>query len=238
MSDQNKTILPFDIRVFRLENQLTQQEMAAFLGVSQKTISRWELGVDQPAPMVQEKLQALLAERGENHWGSVYNAIRRAAVPVALVDNAGNVLVASELYEADQPVRSRQPAGAPPMQTVLVVEDDRAILKATGAVLKRWHFEALGARDGAEAVRLVAENGLRPDGAIIDFLLPGSLDGVDVARALRKVIPDLPILMISGEATPDRMRKITASGLKLIQKPVDPGQLKLALSSLLHGGAE
>lgn len=245
MSENKRTRPTFDIRSFRLENGLTQSEMAVFLGVTQKTISRWELGVDQPGPDVQARLQTLLGGKGENHWLSVYDAIRQAAVPIALVDDRGNVLVASDLYPPDQSAPVTKPAmifadaaPLPPMQTILVIEDDRAILKATGAVLKRWQFLTVGAADGEEALRMVRDGTVRPDAAIIDFLLPGSVDGVDIAVALRQIIPDLPVLMISGEATPPRMRKISASGLPLIQKPVDPRQLRAALLSLLPRAVE
>lgn len=233
---------PFDIRAFRQEAKLTQHELAVFLGVTQKTVSRWECGVDHPNADVQARLQILLANCGESHWPSVYQAIRDAAMPVALIDDRGRILVASKGYSAPDVAITAMPVITPaassslaPVWTILVVEDQRAVLKATRAVLERWQFHSIGAATGESAADMVGDGSLRPDAAIIDMLLPGGMDGVDTAAALRQILPDLPILLITGEATPPRLRKISISGLPLIEKPVNPHQLKTALLSLLPG---
>lgn len=215
------------IRRFRKENLLTQNELAAFLGVNQKTVSRWERGIDQPSPEIRERLMKLLREGGETQ-PAFYDAIRNAAVPIALVDADGKVLVASHSYGA--PGQDPAPGKMP---TVLVIEDDELVLKATQAVLRRWHFLSVGATNGHAALDMVRSGKVRPSAAIIDFLLPGPLDGIDTAVALRQAIPGLPILIVSGEATPERMKKIQASGLTFISKPVDTEAVKTALAALV-----
>lgn len=221
------------LRRFRREYHLTQRELATFLGVNQKTVSRWERGTDHPSPETRDRLRTLLESGNLDRLPAVYEAVRDAPIPIALVDNNGNVLVASPTYGG---------AGAAPTQcapdpgnlpTVLVIEDDPAVLKATRAVLKRWHFLSVGAPDGEAAVRMVKETGLAPNVAIIDYLLPGAMDGVDTATALRQHLPDLPILLISGDSDPARASKLAASGLPLIRKPVDPDRVRTALVALL-----
>ncbi len=225
-----------DLRRFRREHNLTQQDLAAFLGVSQRTISRWERGEDRPSGEAEARLNLLIGERGADALPAVYEAIRDAVVPIALVDASGAVLIASRSYPTPPPAAPAEDRKAPLVPTVLVVEDDEAVLRATRSVLKRWRFLSLGACDGETAVRMVAEEGVEPDAAIIDFLLPGPLDGVDTARALRDAIPDLPVLLISGDATAEHLNKIAASGFPLIPKPVDPLQIRLTLTSLLRLG--
>lgn len=217
---------------FRLDNSLTQHDIAAFLGISQKTVSRWERGVDQPSAEIRDKLRLLL-EGDRSQLPNVYEAVRKASVPLALIDDKGNVLVASPSYpgaaaEPERPAANR-PVLAP---TILIVEDDEAVLKATHAVLKRWQFLSVGANDGPSALALVEHGEVVPAAAIVDFLLPGPMDGVDVALALRQMLGEFPVLIVSGEATPERMRKIAASRLPFISKPVDPREIKLALASL------
>jgi CheY-like chemotaxis protein/DNA-binding XRE family transcriptional regulator len=215
-----------------LEHNLTQQELAAFLGVSQKTVSRWERGADQPGPEIRKRLSWLLSDGVAGRLPDIYEAVRDASVPLALVDGRGSVLVASKSFPHDSmPTHLRPAAETPP--TILVVEDDDAVLKATRALLKRWNILSVGAVNGEEALRIVAEDSGVLRGALIDFLLPGGLDGVDLANALQQIRPHFPVLIISGEATPERMQKISRSCMPFIAKPVDPDEVMVALLSLL-----
>ncbi len=222
-----------DIRNFRKVNRLSQQELATFLGVSQKTISRWERGVDTPGADILGRLCTLMGGGGKARWPAMFEAVRAAPVALALIDDRGQVLVASEEFKATHGGVGTLAPLAEAVATVLVVEDDRAVLKATRAALNHWRFVTFGAADGETAVRLVADDAERPALAIIDFLLPGPMDGVDTAFALRRVLPRLPILLISGEATPERLQKISQSGFYLLPKPVDPDRLKTILMFLM-----
>lgn len=219
-----------DIRRFRQENELTQHELATFLGVSQKTVSRWERGADQPGPEIRKRLELLLQEAAESPLPTVWETIRNAAVPLALVDGNGQVLVASKSYSQSEPSPAADDSRPP---TVLVIEDDEAVLKATRAVLRRWNILAVGASSGEAALRMLAEGNIVPRAAIIDFLLPGGMDGVDVGITLRRIFPELPVLIISGEANAERMVKISQSKLPFVAKPVNPEEIKMILMSLL-----
>lgn len=219
-----------DIRRFRRENGLTQHELATFLGVSQKTVSRWERGADQPSLEVRRRLELLLRDSAEGALPAVWETIRNAVVPLALVDGRGQVLVASKSFVQPDEAPATEGMGTP---TVLVVEDDEAVLKATRAVLKRWKLVAVGAPNGEAAIRTMVDDGLVPDMAIIDFRLPGAMNGIDVANALRRVLPDLPILIISGEANAQRMPEISGGIFPFVTKPVDPEEIRMILMSLL-----
>lgn len=225
------------LRRFRRDYQLTQRELAVFLGVNQKTVSRWERGTDHPSPETRERLRTLLDSGKLDRLPAVYEAVREAPIPIALVDNNGTVLVASRTYAAAGAGAGRPAGEGGNLPTVLVIEDDAAVLKATRAVLKRWHFLSVGVPDGEAALRMVGDGGLVPDAAIIDFLLPGAMDGVETAGALRQILPDLPVLIVSGASDPARAAKIAASGLPLIRKPVDPDQVRTALLALLPAAA-
>lgn len=225
------------LRRFRRDYQLTQRELAVFLGVNQKTVSRWERGTDHPSAETRERLRTLLDSGKLDRLPAVYEAVRAAPIPIALVDNNGTVLVASASYAPVGGAAARPAGEGGNLPTVLVIEDDAAVLKATRAVLKRWHFLSVGVPDGEAALRMVADSGLVPDAAIIDFRLPGGMDGVDTADALRRVLPALPVLIVSGAADPAHAAKIAASGLPLIRKPVDPDQVRTALVALLPAAA-
>jgi CheY-like chemotaxis protein len=218
------------ILCFRKETGLSQHDLASFLGVRQRTVSRWERGVDQPSPAIMARLQALLGGKNGSPLSLAYDIVRKALVPLALIDGKGAVLAASASF--DSAALGKTEASGSSLPTVLVVEDDESIARATRAVLKRWRFLSVETARGETAVAMVAKREVCPDIAIVDFLLPGGMDGVDTASYLRQIIPGLPVLLITGEATPERMRKISASGLPLITKPVDIESLRTALETL------
>lgn len=221
------------IRSFRRDGNLSQQALATFLGVSQRTVSRWERGVDRPSAALIDRLTALMADEGGGHLPSIFEAVMNAVAPLALVDGSGRVLVASANY----PGAGDMAAG--PSQTglplVLVIEDDEAVLSATRAVLKRWQFLTAGVTHGQAALHMVANGEMVPDAAIVDFVLPGGLDGVDTALALRAILPRLPILIVSGEDRPETRQKVADAGFPMITKPVDPRQVHLALAAMVQG---
>ena len=221
-------------RIGRLRKELglTQQALASFVGVSQRTVSRWERGVDHPSAELWKRLTALLADKDQSHLPSVYEVVRSAAIPLALVDDQGHILAASATYaKGGGDTVHTASTGSVPM--VLVIEDDEAVLKATRAVLKRWQFLSIGVSEGEAALAMATSGEIRPDGAIIDFLLPGKMDGVDTALALREIIPDLPVLIVTGEGTPERMHKIAVCGFPVVTKPIDPEQMQISLLALL-----
>ncbi|MGC2856217.1 response regulator [Novispirillum sp. DQ9] len=215
---------------FRRDAGLTQQALAAFLGVSQRTVSRWERGVDRPSASVLDRMSTLFGEAGQ--LPSVYEAVRNAAVPLALIDDRGRVLVASRPYQAARGEEASSSSTGLPL--ALVIEDDEAVLKATRAVLKRWQFLSVGVTDGRSAIDLVAAREVVPDAAIIDFLLPGDMDGVETAKALRRILPTLPVIIVTGEGNSHSLRKIADAGLAVVAKPVDPQHVHVALMALLQ----
>jgi len=216
-----------DIKAFRKATGLSQFDLANFLGVNQKTVSRWERGVDAPSTEALSRMRLMMGGSSNPEWMTVFSAIQNSPVGLALVDNNGRVLMSSAGYHCSTPIAPDVLTAIP---TVLVIDDDRAILKATRAVIGHWNLPTIGASDGEEALRITTE---RPGLAIIDFSLPGELDGVDTAVRLRKVYPDMPVLMISGEITLARKQKMQDARFPLLPKPVDPAQLKVTIQSLL-----
>src|SRR4051812_17281571 len=79
--------------------------------------------------------------------------------------------------------------------TILVVEDDPAILRGLEMNLKIDGYRVLSASDGAAAVR--AFRAAHPDLIILDLGLP-SLDGTEVIREVRVVDPDVSIMVLSA----------------------------------------
>jgi len=88
---------------------------------------------------------------------------------------------------------------------VLVVDDDRSLLKFIRVNLQARGFDVLTARDGAEALSLLADRAM-PDLIILDLMMPG-VDGSEVCRQVRAV-SEVPIIVLS--AIDDEERKVEA----------------------------
>ena len=79
---------------------------------------------------------------------------------------------------------------------ILVVDDNERVRRGVAALLaRRTEWEVCGqARDGDQALLMASV--LRPDLVVLDISMPG-LNGLDVARTLRKDLPDVVILIMS-----------------------------------------
>ena len=79
--------------------------------------------------------------------------------------------------------------------TILVVDDEPEILRALRSGLAAQGYEVVTAADGEEALRKATS--AVPDLVILDLMLPGGMDGLEVCRRLREW-SSLPILVLSA----------------------------------------
>ena len=117
------------------------------------------------------------------------------------------------------------------MPLILVVEDDADIRQLLRDVLEHSGFDVLTGGDGPSALHVARTR--RPDLLILDLGLPG-LDGLDVARALRRE-SDLPIIMLTARAE----ESDTLVGLELgaddyIAKPFSTKELVARVRAVLR----
>ena len=113
---------------------------------------------------------------------------------------------------------------------VLVVDDSLSVRHINAATLRQAGWEPLVARDGAEALALLAGANQRVDVALVDIDLPET-DGFDLAQVLRRRPggTDLPIIFLSAADNPVRRRRADAlQGSAFLAKPY-PEQELLAL---------
>ena len=115
------------------------------------------------------------------------------------------------------------------MPTVLLVDDDPAILEVLAAYMAREGYGVLLAKDGAEALELLP----RADAVVLDLMLP-KVEGLEVARRLRRAFPDLPLLILTARGEEkDRLR-----GLELaddyVVKPFSPREVVARVRALLR----
>jgi two-component system nitrogen regulation response regulator NtrX len=103
-------------------------------------------------------------------------------------------------------------------ETILLVDDEKSILKALKDILADEGYQTVLAGSGEEALSVVKE---RPvDLVLLDIWLPGK-DGVAVLREVKEVLPELPVIMMSGHATIETAVTSTKLGAyDFIEKPL------------------
>lgn len=118
------------------------------------------------------------------------------------------------------------------MATVLVADDERSICEAFSAFLRDEGHEPLLASNGNEAVRLVRER--EPAVVFLDVRMPGS-DGISALQEIRKLSPELPVIVMTAFGTLDTARQAMEFGaFDYLGKPVELQQLRDLLAKALH----
>lgn len=103
--------------------------------------------------------------------------------------------------------------------TVLIVEDEVAILKLSRTMLERLGYTVLAAATPDEAMRMAEEHAGQIDLLMTDVVMP-QMNGRDLARRLMELYPDLKLLFMSGyTANVIAHHGVLDEGVQFIQKP-------------------
>ena len=117
--------------------------------------------------------------------------------------------------------------------TVLLVDDEDMVLEVGARVLEKLHYAVLKADNGRDAVALFARHPDQVALVILDINMPGMSGGV-VFEELRKLKPDVKVLLTSGYGLDRQTRELLASGsCDFIQKPFTIAALTRKLSEIL-----
>ena len=114
-------------------------------------------------------------------------------------------------------------------RSILVIDDDDSVRAVLVEALDAAGYEVVEARDGPSGLEALQR--LHPSAAIIDFIMPG-MHGAEVARRARLLLPDLPVIFVSGYFDTAALDAI--SGAVVVRKPVDLEGLQRTLSSIVH----
>ena len=117
------------------------------------------------------------------------------------------------------------------MKTILVVDDEPQIAEIVTDYLKRDGFDVIVAGDGMRAID--AFRSRRPDLVILDLRLP-RMDGIDVARAIRRE-SDAPIIMLTARVEEeDRLEGLDVGADDYVTKPFSPRELVARVRAVLR----
>jgi DNA-binding response OmpR family regulator len=114
---------------------------------------------------------------------------------------------------------------------VLVVEDDQTLAEVVETYLTREGFTVHLAADGATGLEQALR--LEPDLVVLDLMLP-VLDGFEVCRRLRKVLP-IPVIMLTARGEEDdRIAGLELGADDYLTKPFSPRELTARVKAVLR----
>lgn len=118
-------------------------------------------------------------------------------------------------------------------ERILLVEDEKALMLLTEEMLAALNYEPAGFISPGEALAEFRADPTRFDAAVLDQLMPG-MAGTELARQMRQVRADLPVVLISGYTGPVLSEQALSAGIdRILTKPLDLRQLAQALSRML-----
>ena len=113
---------------------------------------------------------------------------------------------------------------------ILVVDDDRRMVKTICDILKVKGYSAAPAFTGEEAVRMVTAE--RPDCVLMDIRMPG-IDGIKALKMMKELSPDLHVVLMSAYATNEQAEEAKSQGAcAILTKPINFSHLLTFLSLL------
>lgn len=125
-------------------------------------------------------------------------------------------------------------AGAPSAQSILVADDEPAILALCRQMLRPQGFHVLTAADGEEAVRMFRAHADEICCVLLDVTMP-RLSGAEALREIRKLKPGLPAVVASGYGAQEIAGRFSDAPFDVfLPKPFNSAALRQAVRQALH----
>ncbi|HEY3384167.1 MAG TPA: PAS domain-containing protein [Vicinamibacterales bacterium] len=181
-------------------------------------------------------LSALLGIiRGHEGAVLVDSEVGRGSVIRALFPVASRTLrVVGGQDSRDRAAMPRSTGGS--ARTILVVDDEAAVRQLAERMVISFGFQAAVAEDGHAALKELAA---RPEAfscVLLDLTMPG-LDGVATFGEIKRIRPNLPVILCSGFSEADATHRFIGAGLAgFLQKPYGLSDLRAKLEALLGPG--
>ncbi len=118
--------------------------------------------------------------------------------------------------------------------SVLVVEDETALLTLLRYNLEKEGFTVSSAHDGEEALLQLKE--AKPDAVLLDWMLP-RVSGIEVCRQIRRTPAwkDLPVIILTARGEEgDRVRGLDSGADDYVVKPFSPNELVARLRAVIR----
>ena len=170
---------------------------------------------------------------------TTYGFAQSAGGTVSIASEPGHGTTVTLLLPlvAGEPAVMAKPEAAAPGRTyrILLVDDDPAVRMTTRDLLDEAGHDVVEAANGPAALEQL-RSGTAFDLMTTDFAMPG-MDGAQLAAAARALVPDLPILFVTGYAKGDALAAWEHGGARVLDKPFTGAQLARAVQETVAATA-
>jgi PAS domain S-box-containing protein len=212
-------------------------------GDGQVCLSVIDTGVGMTAEVQARLFEPFFTTKGSGKGtglglATVYGIVTQAGGRVTVESrvNHGSTFRVSLPVVADDDARIESATDEPAVrgsEQVLLVEDEPALRRVAERILATAGYRVTVAADGAEAIGLVLSGACTPEVLVTDVVMPG-INGKDLAEALRRRLPTLPVVLTSGylhDVIPDVGE--LGPGYRFVPKPYTQATLTRAIRDVL-----
>jgi signal transduction histidine kinase/CheY-like chemotaxis protein len=160
-----------------------------------------------------------------------------AALQVSSRPNAGTTFMVYLPLSSDEPAQEPTPLAVSHGrgETVLVVDDEETLVLLAEEVLASLGYEPVGCVGAKEALHIFRAAPQRFDAVVTDAIMP-EMSGLELLAELRRLRPELPVVLVSGYGGPDLNDAAAAAGAHaVLMKPLGTADLAQCLAEVLAG---
>ena len=119
-----------------------------------------------------------------------------------------------------------------PILKLLIIDDDQDTLVAMEAYFTKRNYSVTAIDSGLDALKLIESQSRKFDIMITDIVMP-DVSGVAIIAVTKKLIPDMPIIAITGWGEHPQARASEAKADSVIKKPIELMELEGKIISLV-----
>lgn len=176
----------------------------------------------------------------------VYGVVKNHGGIISLQSDPGKGTVVELLLPCTDQVasevpliqRGKMPSIIPERGGLLIVDDEEMLLRSTKRILEKMGYKVFLANNGRSAILQYVAHRSQIDAVLLDMMMP-DLDGHETFVELRKINPDLKILLCSGYSKDENVEVLIENGaLGFVHKPFDVTTLTKELDGIFWGEQE
>jgi CheY-like chemotaxis protein len=167
----------------------------------------------------------------KNHGGFIncYSELGQGTTFNIYFPESGQDIVIDD-PETDDDLSTEVPRGT---ETILFVDDDDENLTVGRKILAGLGYQVYTARDGKTSLEIYTAKANQIDMVVLDYVMPG-MGGREVFEALRRLDPDVRVLLSSGYSSNNQVAHMLDQGCRgFIQKPYDAGRMARKIREIL-----